>query len=96
MIDGARSQAAPSAAQKSAAAGRPEIVLGIVSPIGVDLDPVCEALSDALDDIVRYETESIRISQLIAEWQRPEDECAELPNRWRTLMNAWRSAAGSG
>ncbi|MCU1588879.1 MAG: hypothetical protein JWP11_135 [Frankiales bacterium] len=44
---------------------RPEIVIGLVGALGTDLDPVQAALSDALR-LVNYETEPLRISELIS------------------------------
>ena len=67
---------------------RPEIVIGIVSPVGVDLELTFTCLASALDNIARYDTRTVRVSELIDEFRRPEDD-EEDPscNRLRRLMN---------
>jgi hypothetical protein len=44
----------------------PELVFGLVGPIGVDLESVTDCLSKALDD-VGYESKTIRITELMKE-----------------------------
>jgi deoxycytidylate deaminase len=44
----------------------PELIIGLVGPIGVDLDLAASLLTDALRD-VGYETSSLRITQLMRE-----------------------------
>lgn len=67
---------------------RPEIVIGIVSTAGIDLDPICKAFDHALDTIARYKTEIVRVSQLIEQFEIESDSEGREPcNRWRRLMN---------
>ena len=67
---------------------RPEIVFGTVSPVGVDLSLTTNALASALDNIARYETKTVRISELIEVFGRPgDDEGDPNCNRIRRLMN---------
>lgn len=44
----------------------PELIIGLVGPIGVDLDLVVNVLCAALDD-VRYEAHTFRITELMRE-----------------------------
>jgi hypothetical protein len=44
----------------------PELIIGLVGPIGVDLDLVTSSLSDALRD-VDYSPQTLRITQLMRE-----------------------------
>lgn len=44
----------------------PELVIGLVGPIGTDLDAVCEALRSSLDE-VGYQSDVIRLSHLMRE-----------------------------
>lgn len=44
----------------------PELIFGLVGPIGVDLESVAEALTEALND-VEYQTQTFRITELMRE-----------------------------
>lgn len=70
---------------------RPEIVIGMVSPVGIDLEQTSSALRTALDNQVRYSSIEVRVSTLIDEFSRPEDRegAADTERiRIRRLMNA--------
>lgn len=60
-----QSDTPPRAADRVKVVKRPEIVIGLVGALGTDLDPVQAALADALR-LVDYETDSLRISELIS------------------------------
>ena len=73
----------------------PEIFIGLVSPLGVDLDIICDELSTLLSD-VGYSTEIIKLSKILQEksikkiheeniMESPEDE------RIKSYMNAGNS-----
>jgi deoxycytidylate deaminase len=66
----------------------PEIVIGLVGPVGVDLDPVTNALIDALG-AVEYKAKAVRLSQRIAHFFGKEDEYKGLPEdqRIKSLMD---------
>lgn len=63
---------------------RGELVIALVTPIGLDIEPVREALTDALDQLVRFDAASVRVSALIEPYAGPEGGS----NRWRRLMDA--------
>jgi hypothetical protein len=44
----------------------PELIFGLVGPIGVDLESVSDALAEALDD-VEYKTQTFRVTELMRE-----------------------------
>src|SRR5664279_1797699 len=81
---------APAEHEAAVAVNRPEIIIGMVSPVGIYLHPTCAALQRALDNLVRYTTATVRVSGLIDQFSRPEDDEGgpNGGNRFRRLMNA--------
>lgn len=76
----------------------PELIFGIVGPIGVDVDCVVSSLTKALLD-VKYETRVIHITKfaLSSKIKIPKDE-SSYSNRYRYLIeygNAFREIAGT-
>jgi deoxycytidylate deaminase len=76
----------------------PELVFGIVGPIGVDIDAVMEALSTALKD-VGYQPSPIHLTELIDDRRiRVKRDFSTYYARYRTLIeyaNAYRKLAKS-
>lgn len=68
---------------------RPEIVIGLVGPVGVDLDPVTNALINALG-VVKYKAKIIQLSQRISHFFGTEEEYKGLAEnlRIKKLMDA--------
>lgn len=60
----------------------PEIVIGLVGPVGVDLDPVTTALINALS-AVEYKAKVVRLSQRIAHFFGKEETYKGLPENQR-------------
>lgn len=63
----------------------PEIVIGLIGPIGVDLEPVITAIKDALEG--RYPVSEIRLSEEIAEFFSQDLSGAAHHVRTRKLMH---------
>lgn len=86
------------AASGSDSAGRPEIVLAVVSPIGTGTGIVCRLIAEALGQIAGYESAVVRISELI-ETALPAQDVREGINRYRRLMDmgdSLREQTGDG
>src|SRR5258708_35008231 len=80
---------------------RPEIVIGLVGAVGTDLQPVCDALEQALAE-VSYSSSLIRLSELLPAapfpFQVPFDESsyeARL-NSYMDAGNKWRKSTERG
>lgn len=76
-----------------------ELFVGLVAPIGVDLDAVTEATINALKS-VEYETELVRFTDIMRALGGPYANVAERPEdaRYHQLMqqgNALREQVGS-
>ena len=77
---------------------KPELVFGLVGPIGVDLEPIITAITQSIS-VAGYEVIPIHLSKLIGEVfdldtkGKPEDERIELLMRAGTLL---RKKSGLG
>lgn len=76
----------------------PELVFGIVGPIGVDIDAVMESLSKALRD-VGYDPNTIHLTDLVEDRRiKVKRDISTYYNRYRSLIeyaNAYRKLAKS-
>jgi len=82
-------------------AGLQDIVIGLVAPIGTDLDPVCRALASSFERL-GYSSHQVRLSQHLDEVQEPFQLDLKYANeqerydKYMTAGNQFRKAMGRG
>ncbi|MFF7394882.1 anti-phage dCTP deaminase [Achromobacter sp. NPDC008082] len=64
---------------------QPELVIGLVGPVGVNLDPIIAALGDSLG-VAKYDTHTIRLSKLIEKLAEVDFSTGPEHNRIGNLM----------
>lgn len=81
--------------------GLEDIVIGLVAPIGTDLDPVCRALTYSFERL-GYSSQQVRLSSQLDEVQEPFELDLKYSNeqerydKYMTAGNKFRSALGRG
>ena len=83
------------------ATGLEDIVIGLVAPIGTDLDPVCRALANSFERL-GYSSHQVRLSSLLDEvkeqFQLDLNHANEQQRyeKYMTAGNDFRTATGRG
>ena len=74
-------------------ASKTELVIGLVSPLGANLEPIVKVLEDRFEQF-GYKTNHIKLSALIKELQGLETRITETPHveRYDSYMNAGNEA----